>query len=72
VAIVIIAHNYAQALQVCDRVNILQHGRVTFDKPAAETSVTELTDLMTAEYRGRRLDHGFTRRGGGDPRPPPA
>ena len=54
VAVVIIAHNYAQALQVCDRVNILQHGRITFDRPTAETSVAELTELMVAEYRGRR------------------
>jgi ABC-type sugar transport system ATPase subunit len=53
-AIVIIAHNYAQALQVCDRVNILQHGRITFDRPAAQTSVAELTDLMVASYRARR------------------
>ncbi|GIF70026.1 ABC transporter ATP-binding protein [Asanoa ishikariensis] len=54
VAIVIIAHNYAQALQVCDRVAILQQGRITFDRPTAETSVAELTDLMVADYRGRR------------------
>ena len=54
VAIVIIAHNYVQALQVCDRVNILQQGRITFDRPTADTSVAELTDLMVAGYRGRR------------------
>jgi ABC-type sugar transport system ATPase subunit len=54
VAIVIIAHNYAQALQVCDRVNVLQQGRITFDRPTADTSVTELTELMVAGYRGRR------------------
>ncbi len=54
VAVVIIAHNYAQALQVCDRVNILQHGRITFDRPTAETSVAKLTELMVADYRGRR------------------
>jgi len=54
VAIVIIAHNYAQALQVCDRVNILQQGRITFDRPVADTSVAELTELMVAGYRGRR------------------
>jgi ABC-type sugar transport system ATPase subunit len=53
-AIIIIAHNYAQALEVCDRINILQHGQITFDKPAAETSVAELTDLVIAEYRDRR------------------
>jgi simple sugar transport system ATP-binding protein len=54
VAIIIIAHNYAQALSVSDRVNILQHGRITFDRPAAETSVVELTELMTADYRSVR------------------
>jgi simple sugar transport system ATP-binding protein len=54
VAIVIIAHNYAQALQVCDRVNVLQQGRITYDRPVAETSVTELTELVVADYRGRR------------------
>jgi ABC-type sugar transport system ATPase subunit len=54
VAIVIIAHNYAQALSVCDRVNVLQQGRITFDRASAETSVVELTELMTADYRNRR------------------
>jgi ABC-type sugar transport system ATPase subunit len=54
VAILMIMHNYAQALEACDRINILQHGTITFDKPSAETSVTELTDLVIAEYRERR------------------
>jgi simple sugar transport system ATP-binding protein len=54
VAIIIIAHNYAQALQVCDRVNVLQQGRITFDRPTGQTSVAELTDLMVADYRERR------------------
>jgi simple sugar transport system ATP-binding protein len=54
VSIIIIAHNYAQVLQVCDRVNMLQHGEITFDKPTAETSVAELTELVIAEYRNRR------------------
>ncbi|RSM73250.1 ABC transporter ATP-binding protein [Actinoplanes sp. ATCC 53533] len=54
VAIVIIAHNYAQALQICDRINVLQQGKITFDRPAAETSVTELTELMVSSYRTRR------------------
>jgi simple sugar transport system ATP-binding protein len=57
VSIIIIAHNYAQILDVCDRVNVLQHGAITFDKPAAQTSVAELTDLIVAEYRaaGRQV-----------------
>ena len=39
VSIIIIAHNYGQILEVCDRINLLQHGTITFDKPTAETSV---------------------------------
>jgi ABC-type sugar transport system ATPase subunit len=51
VSIVIIAHNYGQVLQVCDRVNLIQDGRITFDKRSSETSAQELTDLVVAEYR---------------------
>jgi simple sugar transport system ATP-binding protein len=54
VSVIIIAHNYAQVLDVCDRVNLLQHGTITFDRPTAETSLDELTDLVVAEYRRRR------------------
>jgi simple sugar transport system ATP-binding protein len=54
VSIIIIAHNYAQVLEVCDRVNVLKHGAITFDKLAAETSLAELTDLAVAEYRAGR------------------
>ncbi|GAA0464523.1 ABC transporter ATP-binding protein [Paractinoplanes deccanensis] len=56
VSVIIIAHNYAQVLDVCDRVNLLQHGRITFDKRATETSLEELTDLVVAEYRRRGAD----------------
>jgi simple sugar transport system ATP-binding protein len=58
VSIIIIAHNYAQILEVCDRINVLQHGRITFDKPTAETSISELTDLMVTEYRTARRQLG--------------
>jgi simple sugar transport system ATP-binding protein len=51
VSIIIIAHNYGQVLEVCDRVNLLQSGRITYDKPSAETSVEELTEIVVAEYR---------------------
>jgi simple sugar transport system ATP-binding protein len=54
VSIIIIAHNYGQVLEVCDRVNLLQHGSITFDKPTSQTSVQELTDLVVAEYRAAR------------------
>ncbi|TCJ13680.1 sugar ABC transporter ATP-binding protein [Rubrobacter taiwanensis] len=58
VSIILIAHNYAHVLEVCDRVNVLQHGRITYDKPAAETSVEELTELMVSEYRRARTGGG--------------
>jgi simple sugar transport system ATP-binding protein len=51
VSIIIIAHNYGQALEVCDRINLLQHGMITLDKPSKETSVQELNDIVVAEYR---------------------
>jgi simple sugar transport system ATP-binding protein len=51
VSIIIIAHNYAQILEVCDRVNLLQNGRISLDKPASETSAQELTEMVIAEYR---------------------
>jgi ABC-type sugar transport system ATPase subunit len=57
VSIVIIAHNYAQVLDVCDRVNLLQHGTITFDRPTADVSVEELTELVVAEYRSGRHRH---------------
>src|SRR2546428_9729820 len=62
VSIVMIAHNYAQVLEICDRVNLLQHGTITLDKQRTETSLEELTELVMREYRlGRQalsnLDH---------------
>ena len=51
VSIIIIAHNYGQALEVCDRINLLQHGKITFDKASKDTSVAELNDIVVAEYR---------------------
>ncbi|UJW31198.1 ATP-binding cassette domain-containing protein [Saccharothrix sp. AJ9571] len=53
-AIILIAHNYGQVVDVCDRVNLLQHGEITFDRPSRETSVTELLELVHAEYRLHR------------------
>jgi simple sugar transport system ATP-binding protein len=51
VSMIMIAHNYAQIVDVCDRVNLLQHGVITLDTPTRQTSVAELTELVTREYR---------------------
>jgi simple sugar transport system ATP-binding protein len=56
VSVIIIAHNYGQVLQVCDRVNLIQDGRITLDKRADETSAEELTEVVVAEYRRALLE----------------
>jgi ABC-type sugar transport system ATPase subunit len=54
IAMIIIAHNYAQIFDVCDRVNVVEGGVIAFDKPTSETSVQELTDRVVQEYRSAR------------------
>jgi ABC-type sugar transport system ATPase subunit len=51
VSVIIIAHNYGQVLEICDRVNLLQHGEITLDKASKDTSLQELNDIVVAEYR---------------------
>jgi ABC-type sugar transport system ATPase subunit len=51
VSIIMIAHNYAQVFEVCDRINLIQGGQITMDKPTSETSAEELTELVVQEYR---------------------
>ncbi len=49
--IIIIAHNYGQLVEVCDRVDMIQDGKITLDKRSDETSADQLTELVVAEYR---------------------
>ena len=53
-SIILIAHNYSHVFEVCDRVNLLQHGKISYDKPTSESSVEELTELVVSEYRKAR------------------
>jgi ABC-type sugar transport system ATPase subunit len=55
VSIIMILHNYVHVLTACDRVNLIQDGVIALDKPTAETSVEELTDIVVEEYRRARL-----------------
>jgi ABC-type sugar transport system ATPase subunit len=55
VAIVMILHNYVHVLEACDRVSMIQDGVIALDKPTAETSVEELTEIVVEEYRRARL-----------------
>ena len=54
IAIVMIAHNYAQTLEICDRVVLMQHGEITFESQAAATSAEELLEIVRREYRAVR------------------
>ncbi len=51
VSIIMIAHNYGQVFEICDRVNLLQHGTITLDKRIVDTSLDELNELVMREYR---------------------
>ena len=51
ISMLLIAHNYVHVFEVCDRVNLLRTGKITFDKPTAETSIDEVTEIVATEYR---------------------
>jgi ABC-type sugar transport system ATPase subunit len=54
VSIIMVLHNYVHVLTSCDRVNLIQDGVITLDKPTGETSVEELTEIVVNEYRRAR------------------
>ena len=54
VSVIIVAHNYAHVFDVCDRLNLLQNGRITFDRATKETSIEELLNLVLHEMREAR------------------
>ncbi len=55
VSMIVIDHNYTHLFELCDRLNIIQRGRVVFDKLVSTTSVEELTELMVSEYKRQLL-----------------
>ena len=57
-SIIMIAHNFAQIIDVCDRVIALQRGAITYDRPVGSQSLTELTELIASDYRGASLGRG--------------
>jgi ABC-type sugar transport system ATPase subunit len=57
VSMIVIDHNYAHLFALCDRLNVIQQGKVTLDRPVAETSIQELTDLMVSAFR-KQLEAG--------------
>ena len=55
VSIIMILHNYVHVLEACDRVSMIQDGVIALDKPTADTSVDELTEIVVNEYRRARI-----------------
>ena len=51
VSIIVIDHNYAHLFELCDRLNVIQNGKITVDKQVHETSLEDLTELMVSSYR---------------------
>ena len=54
VSMIMVLHNSVHVLTACDRVNLIQDGVITLDKPTSETSVEELTEIVVDEYRRAR------------------
>jgi simple sugar transport system ATP-binding protein len=54
-SMIMILHNYVHVLESCDRLNMIVDGVIALDKPTAETSVEELTEIVVDEYRRARL-----------------
>ncbi|WP_428376074.1 ATP-binding cassette domain-containing protein [Lichenicoccus sp.] len=53
-SIIMIMHNYAQTLEIADRIMLMQRGAVTYENQAASTSVPELMEIVRREYRSMR------------------
>jgi simple sugar transport system ATP-binding protein len=58
VSIIMILHNYVHVFQACDRVNLINDGEIVLDKPTAESSVEELTEIVVREFRPNRRHAG--------------
>ena len=53
VSMIIIDHNFAHLFELCDRVNVMQGGRITIDQLTKDTSLERLTELMVSNYRSQ-------------------
>jgi ABC-type sugar transport system ATPase subunit len=51
ISVIVIDHNYTHLFEICDRINVIQQGRVTLDKSLSEITLEELIELMVQSYR---------------------
>ncbi|WP_022899097.1 ATP-binding cassette domain-containing protein [Humibacter albus] len=57
VSMLVVDHNYTHIFELCDRINVIEQGRVTLDKRVEETSLGELTEFMLTSYK-QQLQYG--------------
>ena len=57
VSMLVVDHNYTHIFELCDRINVIEQGRVTLDKRVEDTSLAELTEFMLTSYK-QQLLHG--------------
>jgi ABC-type sugar transport system ATPase subunit len=58
ISVIVIDHNYTHLFEICDRVNVIQQGRVTLDKSLSEITLEELIELMVQSYRREIAEPG--------------
>ena len=51
ISIIVIDHNYTHLFEICDRINVIQHGQVTVDKGLSEIKLEELIEFMVQSFR---------------------
>jgi simple sugar transport system ATP-binding protein len=51
ISIIVIDHNYTHLFEICDRINVIQHGQVTLDKSLHEIKLEELVQFMVQSFR---------------------
>jgi ABC-type sugar transport system ATPase subunit len=57
ISVIVIDHNYAHLFDICDRINVIQQGRVTVDRNLSEISMEELIELMVRNRRRELSKH---------------
>jgi simple sugar transport system ATP-binding protein len=56
-SIILVGHNHAEVLAFCDRVNVLEDGRIALDKPVSEVRLDELVQPPRASAALERQPH---------------
>jgi len=51
ISIIVKDHNYTHLFEMCDRINVIQHGQVTVDKGLSEIKLEELIEFMVQSFR---------------------